>query len=106
MPDPKYIPPDSDHPMSDGGKIHLYMMCGTKGKRPQGIDSERNVHRYDKDGRVVWVIQKGQPIQGDWSSYVGFETMPDGALHVHASDGCVYSLNVDTGEVTFLEWEK
>lgn len=86
--------------------LHLYGMYG-QGEDPIGIDPQRNVVRVDNKGNVLWTIQRGDPInESRWSCYVGFESLPNGALHVHASDGCVYKLNVDTGEVTFLEWEK
>lgn len=96
---------DTIFPLDSGGNLHLFDLFGP-GVDPNGVDPQQNIHRYDKEGNLVWVIHRGKPIQGDWSCYVGIETMSDGTLNVHAFDGCVYRLNVDTGEVTFLEWEK
>jgi hypothetical protein len=96
---------DSEILLPDKGRIHLYDMAGV-GINPEGVNAERNVYCYDKDGNQRWVIHRGKPIEGKWSTYIGIEQIPDGSIQVHASDGCVYTLDVETGAVTFLEWEK
>ena len=103
--DPRYVPPDRDHPMPDGGHLHMYNFYGNPNP-PKGVAADRNVHRYSPNGDLVWIIQPCERIEGGASSYTWFEPMPNGKLHIHAGDGSVFFLNVDTGEVTFLEWEK
>jgi hypothetical protein len=92
--------------VKDGGFIVLHQTIGVP--KRDWFNPRRNVIRYSKDNKNIWTISSPEHIEGGdrFATYVGFEPMPNGDLHVHASDGCVYRLNVDTGEATFLEWEK
>ena len=63
----------------------------------------RNVELRDKNDQVVWKIApaNADPIE----FYVGFN-IKDDCIEVISFSGCAYALDLQTGNVRFLDWRK